>query len=181
MTKQCSACNEAKPPSSFGRDKSRRDGLNVYCRLCANSKSVAYSKANPERIRAIKAKSQAANIDRYVEWRVQNGAKLREYWVKYGKRYRTERRAETCAKARRQQAARRNAVPLWFDKELEQAVYREAERRRLAGEDVEVDHIVPIISPFVCGLHWHGNLRIVSTAINRAKSNRLIEELAVSP
>jgi len=34
-----------------------------------------------------------------------------------------------------------------------------------------VDHIVPLIHPFVCGLHVENNLRIIPLADNIRKSN----------
>ena len=36
----------------------------------------------------------------------------------------------------------------------------------------EVDHIVPIKSKIVCGLHTEQNLRIVPRRVNRSKNNR---------
>lgn len=64
-----------------------------------------------------------------------------------------------------------NATPLWATREPIAEIYREAERRRAAGEDVVVDHVVPLRHPLVCGLHWHGNLEIVERLANARKSN----------
>ena len=64
------------------------------------------------------------------------------------------------------------AWPDWSDDEAIKALYKESASRREAGEDVNVDHLVPLIHPHVCGLHVPANLAIVSAAENLRKGNR---------
>lgn len=59
--------------------------------------------------------------------------------------------------------------PEWADC---RPIYREAARRRARGEDVHVDHIVPLNSPIVCGLHVPWNLEIIPAPQNLRKGNR---------
>lgn len=63
-------------------------------------------------------------------------------------------------------------VPAWADREKIKAVYKEAKERRSAGEDVHVDHEIPLHGKNVCGLHIHSNLRIIPGSVNLAKSNQ---------
>ena len=69
------------------------------------------------------------------------------------------------------------ATPRWADRRAIDALSAEASRlTRSTGIKHEVDHIYPICSDTVCGLHVHTNLQIVTAAFNLAKSNRWEEE-----
>lgn len=64
-----------------------------------------------------------------------------------------------------------------FDREFFDLMEREAyrlcrERTRTTGVRFEVDHIVPLRSKVVCGLHNEHNLRVIPAIENNRKGNR---------
>ena len=72
----------------------------------------------------------------------------------------------------------RKASPRWLTKEQKLAMrklYLQAmELTRLTGERYVVDHIIPLISDEVCGLHVPWNLRVITQEENLRKSNKLL-------
>ena len=64
------------------------------------------------------------------------------------------------------------AWPEWAaDDPRFKVIYAEAKRRRASGENVHIDHIVPICSDIVCGLHVPWNLQVLDATENLRKSN----------
>jgi 5-methylcytosine-specific restriction endonuclease McrA len=71
----------------------------------------------------------------------------------------------------------RSATPKWIttgQKLAMRRLYLQAmELTKLTGERYVVDHIVPLISDAVCGLHVPWNLRVITQEENLRKSNKL--------
>jgi len=68
--------------------------------------------------------------------------------------------------AAKYRAAKKKAVPKWANLEDIENVYIEAKYFKM-----EVDHIVPLQSDVVCGLHVWDNLQLLSPEENRRKRN----------
>lgn len=60
----------------------------------------------------------------------------------------------------------RQATPAWADKEAIKCVYQEAHYMQM-----QVDHIIPLSHPQVCGLHVWDNLQLLSETANKSKGN----------
>ena len=88
----------------------------------------------------------------------------------------TQWRTNNLDKHRARQAARRaqkqNANPPWSNKILIKEIYSDAKRiEKQTGIKQAVDHIYPLNSDFLCGLHVENNLQIIPNLENCSKSN----------
>lgn len=83
------------------------------------------------------------------------------------------------ANTAKRRAARLNATPEWLNSghmaEIE-GMYLYAQIFSQIGEQLHVDHIVPLQGENVCGLHAPWNLQVIPASENLSKSNKLIEE-----
>lgn len=75
----------------------------------------------------------------------------------------------------------KKSSPQWITKEHKKEIlslYKEAKQKTmLFGVVYEVDHIIPIRSKKVCGLHVPWNLQVITRDQNRSKSNRIIDHV----
>ena len=71
----------------------------------------------------------------------------------------------------------RSATPIWVGAEEKKAIrqmYLEAQRlTKMTGERYVVDHVYPLLSDQVCGLHTLRNLRVMTQEENLKKSNKM--------
>jgi|Wag4MinimDraft_6_1082665.scaffolds.fasta_scaffold34095_2 hypothetical protein len=72
----------------------------------------------------------------------------------------------------KRRAKKLQASPPWANKEHIDSIYYLASINRKAGYDVQVDHIVPLQSKLVCGLHCESNLQLLQGSDNMTKGNR---------
>lgn len=161
--KTCTRCSEEKPLESFGRDRKTKDGLHYWCKQCNREKSNNWRENNPEKAAKVLAR-WGAN-----DWAKRNPEKR----ARTIRRYKDNHPGVMTATFAKRRAAKKQAVPGWVDMDAIKAVYAEAKfMSDITGMQCHVDHIVPLQSPIVCGLHVHQNLRVVVDFENKSKGNR---------
>jgi hypothetical protein len=121
---------------------------------------------NPDKVKAQGRRQRLGNLEKrrqtFRVWRLKN---LEARKAKESAHMKANRPYYTM-KVRERDAMKRNATPKWADHRAIRLIYEEASR---AG--MHVDHIVPLISDRVCGLHWEGNLQLLSPKENASKKN----------
>lgn len=146
--KTCSKCGETKPLTEFYKEKLR---IRADCKKCTNAKCRKYHTDNRER-----------RLKVIHEWCANNTEKKRQIRRKWAKEN-PHRHKYLNAKYR---ASVKQATPKWFEKDKVDLVYQKADELGF-----EVDHVVPITSDIVCGLHCWYNLQLLDQPLNGGKRN----------
>lgn len=178
-SKTCRKCKVERPLFDFCKDAKRKDGLQPYCKLCQN----AYRQANKARIEAYREQNRDYYREKNAAWRAANADKVKE---RNASQYRESREQNIrrvrewqqanpdkhCEIQVRRYASIKSSQPAWTDRDAIARVYKTAAEMRKSGFDVHVDHIIPLRSKLVCGLHVPANLQIIDRKVNLVKNNR---------
>ena len=180
--KVCARCGSHKQISEYHVSSQSKDGRRNICKICANAALNLWISQNKERCKNYAKQWRNKNAEKCREatrkWKANNPGKA-ALSNKLTKLKRKEKataqykiwRSRNLDRLRIKQAKRRSqnklATPSWADHYLINDMYKEAEYQQL-----HVDHIVPLKSALVCGLHWEGNLQLLTSMENRKKGNR---------
>lgn len=190
----CNACKEVKPIAEF---RLRSNGKVARpCRQCKNEYSHRRYMENPERKKLNGKKWAEANRERrkkkYADWQRANKDARNKYNAEWRKknpglvRVHRERHSEgvrawarahpehSAAKTAKRRATKFTATPAWANQMEIRKIYKTAiAKSKDSGIKHHVDHVVPLHSPIVCGLHCEANLEIVLARHNAIKSNKI--------
>lgn len=131
---------------------------------------------NREKVRAIKKKWNAEHDKdgqkvRSRRWYLANQEKANKQQSEWAKRN-PELRTATAAKYR---ASKLKQMPKWANVEKIKEIYKQARTMtESTGIVHHVDHIIPLQSDIVSGLHVEANLQILYGKANQSKGNRLL-------
>lgn len=169
----CSRCLCEKPAEAFSPRKDRPRGLTYHCKEC---QCVATKKSSTK----WREKYLAGKKARYEKNKTARQEEARHRFHENAPQQRANHRAWSKANPiknraynRQRKALKAKATPPWVDTKALIPLYEEAARLSMeTGVEHHVDHIVPLRSKLVCGLHVPANLRIITKIENLRKKNR---------
>lgn len=165
----CRSCGAPKQPGK-------------RCKPCAAARVARYRARFPEKARQIDRRHYERNVEKRRaksrRWNAENPEALRERNRAHYEARIEEMRQKTRDWSRRNKSAvnahtaqrkalRIRATVAWADLEAIKSLYDKA-----AALGMHVDHIVPLRSPLVCGLHCEANMQLLPPAENIRKGNR---------
>lgn len=191
--KTCSACHLNKPVGEFAIDTVKRDGRHGRCKQCVRDYNKKYNSENAAKIRELdkirykkervrriqyscryskanREALQAKTIIRNEKNRDRINAYFREYYEKNKLKLRGLK--SMYASARRCKLIER--IPKWANQSKIEKIYEECARMNLNAGYVKyhVDHEIPLVGKTVSGLHFEGNLQIITASENYRKHNK---------
>lgn len=132
-----------------------------------------YAIRNRARLKSEKHESYLKNRKRIQEATKLTAQMNPERTRSYKRKWERNNPGKANAKTARRYASKTKATPAWADIECIAEFYDLAARRtRATGIRWDVDHIVPLRSAQVCGLHVEHNLRVIPMRQNQSKGNR---------
>lgn len=178
--KKCRKCLETKDLIHFHQRDSARDGYRNECKLCFALKTKEWRQANFGKAKETQRKHYQNNKDlvkrKVKEYREKNWFKIKfkdaEKRSKLdktivnqrSKKYRKNNPKKVLALSHLYRNKKASKIGLYYIKKTKE-LYKNC------PIGMEVDHIVPISSDFVSGLHVPWNLQYLSIKENRVKSN----------
>jgi hypothetical protein len=191
MDKKCTSCGWIKPIDSFHRRPYPRQDRQASCNSCRGVKQKKYlasiteeekhrqklvrqkwKSENKDKVKEAARISNAKNPTRGMDWAKNNKDRMRALC----KKWRDMNPDKIGARNSTYRMSKLNGSTSW-EPELDEFVVSEAYllssiRSRLFGTKYAVDHIVPLVSEKVCGLHNAYNLSVITLSENVRKSNR---------
>jgi hypothetical protein len=198
LTKVCTTCEVEKLLGDYNKEKRGKHGVRAKCKCCSKQRATQYDQDNKEAKAAYRNANKEAIAERDKTYYQANKESItkqvsvyrqanKEAIAAYQRAYREAnqevlREREKAYKkanphifnalAAKRKANKLMATPAWADLEAIKGIYELAAIVNRTSKDIHVDHIVPLQSDLVCGLHCEANLQLMAASDNISKGNR---------
>lgn len=186
--KRCNKCGLEKDLIHFYLYK-KNNKPRSYCKPCTNEMNKSFYKDNRDLLlhnhSIYREKNRLIIREREVLNRIRNGdairARDRSYWsknkdrkLKKDKKYRKSAKGKSTRTyhSSLRRARKLQATPKWAEMSKIKKIYRKCRwLSSITGLSYHVDHVIPLVSDTVCGLHVWENLQILEVSENLKKGN----------
>lgn len=183
LTKVCNKCNCEKSIDSFQKQKDGKHGVRPECKDCSSLKKKEYYLRNKQKIQEYqrlnkdsidsRRKTYLNENKEYISDRHRNYYdKNRDHILEVKKQWRLQNKDKANTSTAKRRALKLQATPSWVDHDIVSGMYELAVLFNNVGMSMQVDHIVPLQSSLVCGLHCQDNLQLLLSSDNNSKGNR---------
>jgi hypothetical protein len=183
LVKICTKCKIEKTVDCFNKHSGTKDKLQHHCNQCRqryrqeNKEAIAaWKKAdyeqNKERILSVQKKYYSDNREKVIHTVRLYNKNNRDKILAKQKIYQKKHLDRWNANKARRKATKLQATPLWADNKAISGLYKLASLFNKTGINLHVDHIIPLQSDVVCGLHCEANLQLLPSSDNISKGNR---------
>ena len=182
--KCCSSCKVEKPLNQFGKSRNRPDGLNIYCRECANAKSRETKRRNVAKNTAYNREYRAANRESYREWERANYQKRKTERLASAKKWRYGNGIFTVLNVHAKSRAKRKGWIYELDADMLEAMCAiQGNCCALTGVKFEMDPtefryraLAPSIDRIDSSKHYTlDNIQLTTVIANKAKNEYTVE------
>jgi len=175
--KTCNQCGAEKTLYDFYRKAGGAQGVSGCCKSCQDIKGREWAARNKNKVAAYlrkwRAENAAKGAEYHARWRRENPVTSRISGRRAESKWTRTHRGVANAKTARRVASVLHATPAWANPERIAKVYQLAARlTKETGVKYHVDHIVPLRSKIVSGLHVEYNLEAIPATKNISKGNR---------
>lgn len=183
LTKVCNVCALEKSIEEFYTNKRSKDGKQYRCKTCcaeyhkahkdrASKQRKSYRERNPELLAQQKHQYYLRYKDTILQKQHRYYIDNKELVSKRIAGYKKENKDVVNADKAKRKALKKKATPSWSDYSTIKGMYELASLFNEVGVLMHVDHIVPLQSDSVCGLHCEANLQLLPASDNISKGNR---------
>lgn len=165
--KRCARCGVEKTDGDFPINRTLSSGLHSYCWPCQRELCRSYHERHKAARNSVRRENYAANP-------MPAKKQTRDYYRKNREKIlaHSNDRHLVNATAARRRARKVLAAAGWRNDFFINEIYDLARlRAQYLGVPHHVDHVVPLQSKFVCGLHVEHNLRVIPATQNQEKHN----------
>lgn len=189
LRSDCKACIKVKGHANYEKNKEHiLASIAEYRRknpTLGAKWTREYRARNPEHCRQLEANWRNNNRDRLNNWHRENRKCLEvksrnklshekylsnpvnlEKKKESSRAWRARNKDKVCFYSSKRRSDIVNATPPWADMDIIKDFHKEAQYHNM-----EVDHIIPLTHPLVCGLHCEFNLQLLTKSENCSKNN----------